>query len=229
MRTVWLFPGFMENEQIFPKLVEQLPRDIEYKYADYRPVLAEFPDDTFKIADFVPKLIVHYGILPNDVIIGHSTGGWLAAWVNHFQKNPVILLSAFTDREKVIAKGLAFRRWLRRFVVKSGLYYAGFVKSAFRKAYAHKPSRDAVFNVLLETYDSFDKDYVLKMLNIIASQEKPQYKELLRLHALKDRILAVPGEPFIEIPGDHFSLYAFPVETAKPVAEVLNKLKNTVK
>lgn len=224
MRTVWLFPGFMENGEIFSKLVEQLPITAEYKIVDYNPVLAQFPNDKFLVADFVPKLITHYNISPNDIVIGHSTGGWFAAWVNHFQQNPVVLLSAFTDSEKVIAKALVKFRCLRRFVVKSGLYYAGFVKSAFRKAYGHKPSRDAVFNVLLPNYDSFSKDYVLKMLNMIASKEKPTYKELLRLHALKDRILAIPDEPFTEIPGDHFSLYAFPVETAKPIVEALNTL-----
>ncbi len=221
MKRVWLFPGFMEDEKIFVKLLEQLPQTFEYKYADYRPVLSQFSSDKFAVADFVPKLIAHYEIQPNDVIIGHSTGGWLAAWVNHFQKNPVILLSAFTDKEKVIAKGLLKYRWLRRFVVKSGLYYAGFVKRTMLRAYAHRPSIGAV-ELLVSNYDTFDKNYVLKMLNIIASQERPNYNELLRLHALKDRILSVPDEPFTEIPGDHFSLYSFPAETAKPIAEVLN-------
>lgn len=222
MKRVWLFPGFMENEEIFPPLLAQLPKTFEYKYADYRPVLAQYADDQFAVADFVPKLIAHYGIEPNDIIIGHSTGGWLAAWVNHFLQNPVVLLSAFTSFEKVGGHNIIKYRCLRRFIVKSGLYYVSLVKKVFMKRYENKPSHEAV-HMLLSHYDSFDKDYVLKMLNIITSLERPQYKELLRLHALKDRILFVPDEPFTEIPGDHFSLYSFPEEVGFFVSEAIVK------
>lgn len=223
MKRVWLLPGFMENEQIFPPLLAELPKTFEYKYADYRPVLAQFPDDKFAVADFVPKLIAYYGIEPNDIIIGHSTGGWLAAWVNHFLQNPVVLLSAFTSFEKVGGHNIIKYRCLRRFIVNSGLYYASFVKKIFLKKYECKSSYEAV-KLLMDTYDSFDKAYVLKMLNIITSLERPQYKELLRLHALKDRILFVPDEPFTEIPGDHFSLYAFPAESGLFISEAIKPL-----
>lgn len=224
MKKIWYLPGFMEGEKASERLFSLLPEEFHCLHADYRPVLNAFPNDKFRVADFVSKLIDYYSISPDDIIIGHSTGGWIAAWVNHLQQNPVILLSAFTDRNKVMAKGVVHRPLLRRFLVKSGLYYSSFAKRRIARQYKNMPSREAV-SVFLRSYDTFNKDYVLKMLNIIASKEKPEYKEILRLHGLEDRILAVPDEPFTEIPGDHFSLYTYPIEVVKPIAEALNKLR----
>jgi hypothetical protein len=175
--------------------------------------------------NFAESLVGKYAITQDDVIIGHSMGGWIAYHIKHFTGSPIVQIASWTDFDQPILpfKNVKVIHW----VVRNGLIFNGFIKCfSVKKAYAGNPSRQ----VFEETFDRLsvrNKENVINQLRLILTPvpQKIAVKPDLRIHAKADLVVRVPREPFHEVPGDHFTLQTDSETVYEPITAFLQNLK----
>jgi pimeloyl-ACP methyl ester carboxylesterase len=97
MKRLLLLPGYLEDTTVFDTLRPLLPAqsvlaiELEPEFAQWRPTGAA------NAVTFARHLARRYGIGPDDMLIGHSMGGWLAAHLKAQTGATAVLLSSFTD------------------------------------------------------------------------------------------------------------------------------------
>ena len=100
-----------------------------------------------------------------------------------------------------------------------------FMKSVFiAQSYKGKPSRQ----IYEETFDRMmagNKENIINQLRLIFTPvpERPIVQPDLRIHALADPLVRPPREPFVEVPGDHFTLYTYPEAVYEPISNFLKR------
>ena len=217
MRLIFI-PGFGEDPSIFDKIHPNLPAD--KVFADNWKLLGNKPRRDLDVLQYARELVERFSIGPEDVVVGHSMGGWVAWHIKHFTGSRIIQISSWTDPRKVVVP--VHNRNLIYAAVKSGLVYNVLTKRLIVwKDYRNKPSRET-FSAVMENLVSGDIDNVLNQLRIIFNPtEKITVKPDLRIHARADTIIRYPDHPTVEVPGDHFSLYTYPEVVYPPILRFL--------
>lgn len=78
---------------------------------------------------------------------------------------------------------------------------------------------------LTDSMASHHRPYVYQQLQVLFAPAPPlTVAPDLRLHARHDNIIRPPDEPFVEIPGDHFSHVLYPEATAVAVREFWERM-----
>ncbi len=200
-KRIFLLPGFGENEQTFRKLKSYFT-NYELVDVDYRPLLALYSISNFTTRAFVNRLIITHKITENDILIGHSIGGNIAYNISQLTNSPTCLLCSFTDPKKV-AKEVKVEWIAERFIALTGLRNS-FIAKRISNKYKNRPSHEEMMYVM-QNFKSFKKAHLRMVYQFshqapLSTHRPPD----LRIHALKDRVVYTPDEPFEEVPGDHF-------------------------
>lgn len=212
-------PGFGEDETIFEKIHPHLPG--EKIFLNIWELLPNHPRPGLTALQFAEELVRQYGITKADVVIGHSTGGWVAYHLKQLVPCPIILVASWTNPSKVV-RPISNRQLIYLFVRK-GLYFNPLVKyPLIWLKYRGKPSR-SIFSKVFDNLIVGNKINVVNQLRLIFNpvKEPITVEPDLRIHARDDSIIRIPDQPFHEIPGDHFSLYTHPEETVRPILDFL--------
>lgn len=215
-----LIPGFGEDDSIFDKLYPHLPG--EKVFLNPWLLIENEPDLTLNALVYADELVRKYAITQNDVVIGHSTGGWVALYIKHLVHCPIVQLSSWTERSKVV-KPFYYPK-LAYVLTKRGLLFNRFTRSVMLWInYRHKPSAP-IFAYIFNLLSRGNKNNVNNQLRLIFNRipEPVTVEPDLRIHARPDTVVLVPDQPFHEVPGDHFSLYTHPEEVYKPILNLLN-------
>lgn len=215
--------GFGEHESIFSKIAPFIPG--EHTFLNVWELLGDQPLPDINVLVFAKTLVEKYGIISQDIIIGHSMGGWIAWHIKHFTGSPVVQIASWTDTDRpyLPVKSVKMIYWL----VRNGLFFNRFMKRLFSsKGYKDKPSKQ----IYEETFDRLiygNKENVINQLRLILtpSPERPTVQPDLRIHARADLVVRPPREAFREVPGDHFTLYTHPEAVYEPVNAFLNELR----
>lgn len=218
MRT-FLIPGFGEEPDIFDQIAPSLPgpqvflRNIELMGSGTR--------EHYDVKQHAEELVKAHQISAEDLLIGHSMGGWIAYAVKQLTGCRIVQIGSWTDQGKVVRRieNLRLVYWL----VRNGLYFNGFNKWLFtQRGYQGLPSEETFASVFQNLIGS-PIGYTINQLKVILTPirfEDPVAPDL-RIHALKDRVILPPDDPFEEVPGDHFSLVTHPEEVLKPIKDVV--------
>jgi len=218
MRILFI-PGFGEEETIFDKIKDKLPG--EKLFLSLWKLLPDKNIKDLNVTLFAKKLIVQFRITKHDLIIGHSTGGWVALHIKNIIGCPIVQIASWWDERKVI-KPVA-NRHLIYFAAKWGLYLNRFVlRSTVKKLYQGKPSApifEAVFTRLMKG----NRANVVNQMRLIFNPypTKLTVKPDLSIHARKDTIIRFPDGPVHEVAGDHFSLYTYPEQVYLPILQFM--------
>jgi hypothetical protein len=204
MRIIFIH-GFGEDETIFSKIAPHIPG--EHTFLNVWELLGNTPLPGINVLVFAQTLVEQYSITKQDVIIGHSMGGWITWHIKHFTGSPIVQIASFTypDRPYSPIKNVKVVYWL----IRNGLLFNRFMKRLFiLKDYKGKPSE----KIYEETFDRLiagNKENIINQLRLILTPvpEKPAVKPDLRIHAVADTIVRPPQEEFDEVSGDHFTLY----------------------
>jgi len=219
---IFYIHGFGENEGIFNKISPFVPG--EKAFLNVWELLGDAPRPGINVLDFADELVQKYIITKNDVVIGHSMGGWIALHIKYLTGCRIVQIASWTDPTRIVSsfKSPGLYLWL----VRHGFIFNRFVKwVSISKNYRDKPS--------IEIYrDAFDrlmqgnKENVINQLRLILMPvpENVAITPDLRIHALADTIVRPPKEPFYEVPGDHFTLYTHPQMVYEPIVAFLVKL-----
>ncbi len=231
-----LLPGFGEDKRIFRNIMPHLS---EYNtlIVDYQQYLSDYSPRSIRLEKFVRKLILIYKITTDDILIGHSMGGYLAHHIRQRVGCSICLHSSFVhpDKIKLLVKNLPIVKW----TVKNGLFQSELFKSLSHWKYKSKPSLQEINHVsdLLEDMGAVN---VLKLvllfykrkrrfMNWLRSQPDYQLAPNLIIHPERDNIVANPDENHMVVSGDHFSIATHPLETVQLLKDWLNQELGTSK
>lgn len=220
MRTVYI-PGLGEETWIFNNIHQHIPT--EKVFIENWTLLAEVPEKGLTVNTYAEFLVKRFQITKEDVIIGHSMGGWIALAIKQITGSRAIQISSWTDGKKVVAVPLY--RHLMYLVAKQGWAFNELSREAIVWLYYRNQPSKKVFVSIFERMRLGDKEIVAKQLMLIYNSPKPPitvYPDL-RIHAKPDHIVKCPDEAFIEVPGDHFSLYTYPETVYNPIAQFLQQ------
>lgn len=203
-RTVFI-TGLGEDEFIFEKIAGAFPG--EKLFISLWNELPERHVPHLNVLDFARELAAKYHLTASDLLVGHSTGGWLAIHLKQVAGAGVIQLASWTDRSKVIVP--ITNRQLIYLAAQTGLYLNRYVLHyASRKNYHGKPSR-GVFERVFRRLITGNRANAVNQLRLIFNPvpERLLVEPDLRIHARGDGVVRFPDGPVQEVPGDHFALY----------------------
>ena len=223
MRIIFI-PGFGEDEYIFDKIQDKLPG--EKLFLNLWQLLPNKHIKDLNVFGFAGELIERFTITCKDLIIGHSTGGWVAIHIKNIVCCPVVQIASWTDGKKVIVP--TANRHLIFFAAKTGLYLNRFVmRKSVKKFYHGLPSKE-VFEKVFNRTISGNRANLVNQLRLIFNPYPKQLSAIpdLRIHAKKDRVVRFPNEEAHEVSGDHFSLYTHPEQVYPPIRDIINLYAN---
>ena len=230
-KRIVLLPGFGEDKRIFRKIALYL-EDYDLLYADYRSVLYQFTSENIELNSFINTLSEYYDINENDILIGHSLGGYISHHLRQQLGCDNCLIASFTNPKKI---KLPYNyKKLAKWFTDNG----GFTSIPFRQIVRIKYRNSSALPDLensLEVFEEYGKQDIYKLIRLL----QPRWKGLLNwlrpspaevppsliLHPKKDSIVAPPDEPYIELPGNHFSPATHPDIVGEHLRDWLIRLK----
>ncbi len=213
--------GFVEDPTIFDNLAPLLPAEsvlklaLQDEFARWNPA----DDKSVTVASLATYLAQTHHIGPADVVLGHSMGGWIAAHLKAVAGCRAVLVSSYTDPQKVVAvtRNVA----VLRFLVGMGLVQSRFFGQYALKKYPFEESR-ALHRHLIERMLTLPRRYVYQQFRVLlAPSPTPPAPPDVRIHTRSDNVLRCPDEAFCETRGDHFNLVYYPQEVAAPILALL--------
>jgi pimeloyl-ACP methyl ester carboxylesterase len=219
MRIIYL-PGLGETPGIFEKIAAHIESD-ESVFPDHFELLGNEPKSKFNALQYATELIAKYHINGNDVIIGHSMGGWIAYHIKLLVNSPIVQIAAWTNPDRVILP-ISNRRIIY-FLARSGLYLNRFtLKHFIKRDYKGKPSA-GIYTEIFERLQKNNKENTINQLRVVLEAVNTDMKVIpdLRIHAKADTIIRYPIASFIEVPCDHFTLYTNPAAVYTPIVKWL--------
>ncbi|WP_460976692.1 alpha/beta fold hydrolase [Spirosoma knui] len=216
---IFLIHGYLEDPTIFDTLVPLLPP------ADYvRLNLAdEFtrwqPTVPVTVQSLAHYLVGQYAITADDVVIGHSMGGWTAIHIKQLTGATAVQVASWTDQRKILFP--VHNLNVLKFLARTGLTQSAWMTKLLDKQYPFEESAE-LYTQLARNATHMSKLYVWQQIQtLFAKIPALTVKPDLRIHARPDNIIAPPDERFIEVPGDHFSLVFHAELVAEPIRTLL--------
>lgn len=222
MRIIFIH-GLGETNEIFNKLAGYLPG--EHEYISLWESLGNERREDFEALEFSKEFIQKYNIAKEDIIIGHSTGGRLAHFIKHLNGNTIIQIASWTQDDRPILPTPNIK--LLYFLVRSGMLFSGLIMNYLFNRYKNRDSTKEYYEEAFYNLKNGNRNCVLSQFKLALEpiDEPINTSPDLRIHAKRDNVVRFPDEPFIEVPGDHFSLLTHP----QMVAEHINKFLSTLR
>ncbi len=219
MFRVFLIHGYVEDSTIFDQLVALLPLadyvrlNLADEFARWKPI---GPITVQRLAKY---LMDAYAITDKDIVIGHSMGGWTAIHLKQLSGAVAIQLASWTDQRKI--KFPVRTLFLLKLLTRSGLTQSRALTDFSIRQYPFAESRD-LYVRLVEGMARMSRLYLWQQLQVLfAAVPSLTVQPDLRIHARPDNIVGTPNEPFIDVPGDHFSLIFHAEAVAEPIRMLL--------
>ncbi|MFN0203415.1 MAG: alpha/beta fold hydrolase [Bacteroidia bacterium] len=205
---VFFFPGFAEDEAVLRPLIQEFAASNETIYVDYQHFLDTFLDKPMNMPDFVQQLSSKYYIHENDMLIGHSFGGWVAAHIHQQYNCPTVIIGSFTDNQHVIRRVFMFSKFAQ-YLTKKGLFKSKWIHKFVRRRYKERPSAPAI-EACIQVMKTW-KDHHLHQISMLIKAHPPlpyQISPLLRIHGTNDEVISPPSVFYHKIEdGDHHIQY----------------------
>lgn len=219
---IFFIPGLGEEPFIFDKIQAAIPG--EKVFIDNWKLLARLPEKDLTAWVYAKYLVEHFKINKEDVVIGHSLGGWVAVFIKQLVQCRIIQIASWTDMKKVMKP--APSRQLLYWMAKRGWGLNSFIRNILVMAKYKNSASKEIFTTVFEKLRTGNKEIVAKQLMVVYNPVKQPVTIIpdLRIHNKTDQIVRPPDEPYSEVPGDHFTLYTYPETVYKPIVKFLKQL-----
>lgn len=217
---IFFIPGFGEDVSIFDKIQVSVPG--EKVFIDNWSLLRELNQKGLTVLVYAKYITERFQIKKEDVVIGHSMGGWIALYIKQLSQCRIVQIASWTDRRKIIM--VPIERHFIYWAAKQGIgFYPWVLHFLIWLHYKNKPSGE-IFARIFERLKKGNKETVVKQLKVIFHPEKVPVTVTadLRIHAKADHIVKPPDQNFHPVPGDHFTLYTYPETVYEPILKFLN-------
>ncbi len=221
MTRLIFIPGLGEDEKVFDNVLP-LIRGEKLVLSTWN-LHGDLPRGKVTATDIARELVEQYSITKDDVLIGHSMGGWIALFVKEFTGCKIIQVASFTSHNRVIVP--ISNHQIIKWAVKNHLFFNPVIRWLVLKIqYNTKPSKQwltYIFNLL----KNGNKNNVINQLTVALTpiQTKNNIEPDLHIHSKKDLIVRPPKEVYVQIPGDHFSILTHPAEAAAAINSFLKE------
>ena len=222
MRLIFI-PGLGEDEKIFEHLLPLVPGDKQV--LNTWDLFGDTPRGKTDPLGFAREITDRWKISADDILIGHSLGGLLADYIKYHVGCRIIQVSSYTENDRVFFP-ISNSRFIK-FGVKTDIAFNQFVKWIILKLQYDKRPSKPIFSYVFTLLKNGNKNNIINQLSVALAPVPPQVniEPDLRIHASNDQILRPPKQPYIPVPGDHFSVYTYPQE----VADIINRfLQNNI-
>lgn len=220
MRLIFI-PGLGEDASIFDKLHPLLPGD--KLFLSFWQQLPENHRAGLDAALFARELIAQYHITADDVIIGHSTGGWVALHIKQQVHCSIVQIASWTDRRKLTFPPV--NRRLIFLLAGTNVFFNRFtLRWSLSRRYQNQPSAPVFATVFTRLIEG-NRMNVINQLQLILNPvaEPVTVTPDVAIHAKADPVVRFPDGAVCEVPGDHFCLYTHPEAVAEPITAFLKK------
>ena len=212
MKRLILIHGYVEDPSIFDALAPLLPLDtvlhvsVETEF-DRWP--AKTPVNAYTLAQFLTET---YTITADDVVIGHSMGGWVAINIKAVTGATAIQIASYTNQRKPVSPVYNLR--VIQLLATVGLLQSRAGVDYVKKKYPFAESRSLNFS-LIDRMMTMRRAYLSWQMAVLFAPVPPlTVSPDLRIHSKTDNIVSPPDEPYAVVPGDHFCLVFHPNEVA---------------
>ncbi len=212
MNRIIFIPGYTEDPSIFDALAPLLPAHNPLRLSNQDELSAWSSGASPDVVQYAAYLARKYAIQKQDIVIGHSMGGWVGIHLKQQTGCRAILVGSFTDPKKV---RMPYQQpWLLKVLTYLGVIQGRRLNKTFKKLYPHDESR-ALHASLLDRLPGFSRRYIWQQLKLIFSPVPAlTVSPDLRIHARRDTVVKYPGEDFVQVAGDHFSIVFHAAEVA---------------
>lgn len=218
---IFFIPGFGEDELIFSKIAPHI--DGEKVILSCWNLVDDKAHEDMNALKYAHHFISTYQITKEDVLIGHSLGGWIAYHVKHLVNCPVVHIASMTNTDRVILP--VFDHPALYWAAKKGLLFNSFTKFITAAIFNNTESKK-IFLYTANQLKSGNKNKLVNLLKLILQpvHETITVEPELRIHSPTDNILKPPVQPYHHVSGDHFTLYTHPEEVYTPIVAFLKSL-----
>ncbi len=120
---IFFIPGLGEDVSIFNNIQSFIAG--EKIFVDNLTLLAPLREQGLTALLYAQYLTKYLDLEKEDVIIGHSMGGWVALHIKHLVGCRIVQISSWTDSRKII--NVPVERHLRYWLAKRGIDFNSFV------------------------------------------------------------------------------------------------------
>lgn len=223
MRLI-LIHGYLENPSIFDNLApllmpaHLLPITLQDEFSRWIPTDPRSVGSV-NARTLAQYLVEQYNITAEDVLIGHSMGGWIAINIKELTNARTVQIASWTDQKRINfpVTNLTILKWM----LYSGLTQSTLLRDYFKKIYPFPESKE-LYIKLVDDGRSLPKEYIYWQQQILFAPVPPlTVTPDLRLHARPDNVVLYPVDECVEVPGDHFTLYCQPEKVAGPILKMI--------
>lgn len=204
-QRIILLPGFGENCSIFDHLVPHL-KNFEIVKVEYPDILGDVSVIYCNGIEIAELIINRYHIEPEDLIIGHSTGGYFSFLIREMMHNEICMIAGFSDITKVVPP-LPYSWLTTPLLGITGFYKTPLARKHILDKVKGKPIATPMRTAMLQMKDYSNLD--LFKLTLVLTYDEKMISVLdppLRIHAKDDKLVKLPDEPYIEVKGGHFPM-----------------------
>ena len=213
MKRILFFPGFLEDVRTFEPLIPFFREKYLIEIVHYRHLLDNIRTNKPQITDFVQDVIAEYKITADDMLIGHSFGGWVVAHIQGKIALKGVLLSAFTQSDRAIGGKFGGTK-LGKWFIRKGFFKSWLFHFLGKMRYRNSPAKLVVLHCF-EIAKKWEDIYHLKIVQLIVNQPDAQpILPTLRIHNATDEVIRPPREAYITVGGHHFVHYVHAEEVA---------------
>ncbi len=215
-------PGFGEEPWMFDRITDEL--EGELLSLNHYDVLGQERRGRYSLLMAAEEFVQKYDIGADDVIIGHSMGGWIGLGIKQLTGCRLVQIGSWTDPRKVLLPSRNKR--LVFWVVRRRLYFTALSQRLVIGLFYRKRPSKAAFHRLFSHLRASHPEYIVNQLKLVLTpaDRDPEVTPDLRIHSLKDHIVRPPEEPYALVPGDHFALWTYPRQVKEALGDWLRKL-----
>ncbi len=215
---IFFIHGFGEKPGIFDKIVPEIPG--EKVLLDIWELIGNYPRPKMNVRVLAQEIADSYSLTENDVVVGHSMGGWIGIHLKQISGCKTIQIASWTHPSKV-ALPIRNHKIIYAFL-KSGLYLNRLTEWFFvRRGYSDRPSK-AIFQETFRRLRKGNRHNVTNQMRVILTPVSPvDVHPDVRIHTHYDPIIRRPDESFHQVNGDHFALYTHPEEVIPLVKKAI--------
>ena len=202
-QKIYFLPGFGEDSFVFDNLKKYFSN---YQIIDvnYRASLDKISFAAIDVRLLCKQLILEYGITKDDILIGHSMGGYFSFVIREIIFCQIVMLASFSNPNKIVR--LVRKQWVNVAMAKMSLLRKTFFQNLLLKASKGKYFEQEVEKVI-RNLSNFSTAQISKMMKLSFGKPVPSVLENpLRIHAKNDVIVRPPDEPYEPCSLGHFCL-----------------------
>ena len=201
-QRILLLHGFGDDARSYEVLSPQLAQRFEPEYVDYYSLCDDLPLSEVTAASYAERIIEQHNVSSDDILLGHSMGGYIAHAIRQQVDAPCVLIGSFIDPRKIRYAIMYF--WLIRVAVFLGFFTTWLLRLGGWLKY-RKAEGNIEATISAEALGAQSRRSLYRLLRtFFVAVPPPTPTPELAFHGTYDDVVAPPDFVHLAIPGNHF-------------------------